>query len=97
MERKHHEHTNNRTAYRAGRSAGLSMLLPPRLTENFEKADQQLREFYGTSPGVPALVRLWLACGASWRIRIEFERAALDIQKRNLEPSEEGKFDENCL
>jgi hypothetical protein len=74
-----------------------SLVLPPHLTENFEKADRKLRELYGQSPGVPALVRLWVACGTSSRIRREFELAVLDIKKRNLNPNEEGDFDEDSL
>ena len=75
----------------------LPVVLPPHLTENFEKADRQLRELYGQSPGVPTLVRLWVACGTSSRIRKEFERAVLDIEKRDLNPNEKGNFDEDCL
>ena len=71
--------------------------LPPHLRENFEKADAQVRELYGDSPGVTALLRLWLACGTSSQIRVEFERAVLDIKRRDLNPNEEGDFDEDCL
>jgi len=78
-------------------SVDLEKLLPPHLTENFRIADAELREFYGKSPGITALVRLWIACGTSWRIRSEFERAVLDINKRGLEPNKEGEFDETCL
>ena len=69
-------------------------LLPPHLTENFEKAHKQIQEYYGLSPGVPALIRLWLACGTSTRIRMEFEHAVLDITKRGLNPHEEDYFDD---
>ena len=75
----------------------LLVALPPHLTENFEKTDRQLRNLYGQSPGVPTLVRLWVACATSSRIRKEFERAVLDIGKRNLNANEEGDFDEDCL
>lgn len=71
--------------------------LPAHLRENFEKADAQVRELYGDSPGVTALLRLWLACGTSSQIRVEFERAVLDIKRRDLNPNEEGDFDEDCL
>lgn len=74
---------------------GLSIVLPAHLTENFEKADRQILECYGMSPGVPALVRLWTACGTSARIQAEFERAALDITKRGLTTREEDYFDDN--
>ena len=74
---------------------GLPVVLSPRLIENFEKADGQLREYYGDSPGVPALVRLWVACSTSSRIRKEFERQVLDIKKPNLSPNEEAYFDED--
>jgi hypothetical protein len=54
--------------------------LPKHLLANFEKAEQQLHEIYKVTPGVPALVRLWLSCGTSSRIRREFELAVLDIR-----------------
>ena len=76
---------------------GLPLVLPPHLTANFKKADSQLREFYGTSPGVPALVRFWVACSTASRIRKEFELAVLDIKKSNPTSNEEGHFDEDCL
>ena len=40
---------------------GLPLVLPAHLTANFEKADRQLLESYGSSPGVAGLVRLWVA------------------------------------
>lgn len=76
---------------------GQAVVLPPHLWENFEKADAELREFYGVSPGALALMRLWLACGASYRVRAEFERSVLDIKHRGLHPNEHGDFDEDCL
>ncbi|MDD3179576.1 MAG: hypothetical protein PHQ04_04410 [Opitutaceae bacterium] len=76
---------------------GLPLVLPPHLTANFEKADRQLMESYGSSPGVTALVRLWVACGTSREIQREFERAVLDIRRKTLNPPESGEFDEDCL
>jgi len=73
----------------------LVKALPPHLTENFEKAHRQIQEYYGLSPGISALVRLWLACATSTRIRMEFERAVLDITKRGLNPHEEAYFDDS--
>ena len=71
---------------------GLPFALPPHLTENFEKADSTLRERYGMSPGVPALVRLWVAYGtperfdtfvnaqiALWKSVIDKEGLKLDV------------------
>lgn len=81
-------------------SAGIEEFvkaLPPHLTENFEKADRNLQELYGSSPGVTALVRLWIACGTSALIKKEFELAVMDIKSRNLKPNAEGEFDEDCL
>jgi hypothetical protein len=75
----------------------LVQQLPSHLRDNFEKADAQVRELYGSSPGVYALVRLWLACGTSSQIRVEFERSILDIKRRDLNPNAEGNFDEDCL
>ena len=76
---------------------GLPVVLPPHLTQNFEKADRLLLEAYGSSPGVTALVRLWIACGTSRGIQREFERAVLDIRRKTLNPPEDGLFDEDCL
>ncbi len=75
----------------------LSVVLPLRLTEKFERADRQLRELYGESPGVATLVRVWLACASASSIRREFELAVLDIEGSNLKPNEEGDLDEDCL
>ncbi|MBL9207337.1 MAG: hypothetical protein JNN01_19815 [Opitutaceae bacterium] len=74
----------------------FTRLLPAHLTENFEKAHHQIQEYYGTSPGVPALIRLWLACATSTQVRLEFERAVLDITKRGLNPHEEEYFDDSA-
>lgn len=77
--------------------AELVQALPPHLRENFETAEKQIAEFYGLSPGMPTLMRLWIASGTSWRIRREFERAVLDIQRKTLNPPASGEFDEDCL
>lgn len=76
---------------------GLPLVLPAHLTANFEKADRQLLESYGSSPGVSALVRLWVACGTSREIQREFERAVLDIKRKTINPPESGEFDDDCL
>lgn len=76
---------------------GLPLVLPPHLTQNFEKADRKLLEAYGSSPGVISLVRLWIACGTSAEIQREFERAVLDIRRKTLNPPEDGLFDDDCL
>ncbi len=76
---------------------GLPLVLPAHLTANFEKADRQLLESYGSSPGVAALVRLWVACGTSKEIQREFERAVLDIKRKTLNPPVSGEFDDDCL
>jgi len=76
---------------------GLTVALPPHLAEIFERADHELREIYGQSPGVAALVRMWLGYSSTTRIRREFEKAVLEIKKCNLTPNEEGDYDEDCL
>jgi hypothetical protein len=76
---------------------GLPLVLPPHLTANFEKADRKLLESYGSSPGVAALIRLWVACGTSGEIQREFERAVLDIKRKTINPPASGEFDEDCL
>jgi len=75
--------------------AELVQALPPHLRENFEKADVELRRLYGDSPGIAALVRMWLACGTESQIAREFELAVMDIKRRGLSPNEEGYFDED--
>lgn len=76
---------------------GLPVVLPPHLTQNFEKADRNLLEAYGTSPGVTALIRLWIACGTSRGVQREFERAVLNIRRKTLNLPEHGEFDEDCI
>jgi hypothetical protein len=71
--------------------------LPAHLRENFEKADRQIVERYGMSPGVTALIRLWLACSTAAQIRCEFEQAVLDIRGLDIEPNAEGRYDDDCL
>jgi len=72
---------------------GVSMLLPPHLLVSFEKADRQLTEAYGESPGVEALVRMWLACATSSIVRCEFEYSALNIETRIIPFNEGGESD----
>lgn len=72
---------------------GVPMVLPAHLLRSFEKADRKLLEIYGVTPGVPALVRIWLACGTSSLIRREFELAALGIEKAGIHYEEEGEHD----
>ena len=76
---------------------GLPLVLPPHLTANFDKADSQLLEFYGQSPGVPELVRFWLACSTASLIRKEYELGVLDIKTSNPSANAEGHFDEDSL
>jgi hypothetical protein len=76
---------------------GLPLVLQAHLTANFEKADRNLLEAYGSSPGVTALLRLWIACGTSAEVQREFERAVLDIRRKTINPPESGEFDEDCL
>lgn len=86
-----------RVVLRGGRKGSTDAGCVGHLTANFEKADSLIREFYGQSPGVSALVRLWVACGTSRRIQREFERAVLDIKRKTINPNEECEFDEDCL
>lgn len=76
---------------------GLTVLLPPHLTLNFETVDRALLKEYGTSPGVEALVRLWVACATSSRVQHEFENAVFDLAHKTLTPPENGVFDEKCI
>lgn len=74
---------------------GLAIVLPPHLLANFEKADRQIQETYGVAPGLPLLIRLWLACGCASHIRREFEFAALGKTGRGWElPDDEVDGDE---
>ena len=47
------------------------------------------------SPGIPVLVRMWIAAGRPKRIAEEFERGVMDIKHRGLTPNREGYFDED--
>jgi hypothetical protein len=85
------------TSIESQTAEGLPVMLLPHLTANFEKADRQILEAYGSSPGVAALVRLWVACGTSREIQREFERAVLDIRRKTLNPPASGEFDEDLL
>jgi len=76
---------------------GLAVVLPRHLTEIFERADRQIQDAYGMTPGVARLVRLWLASGTPAQVRREFELAVLDVNRRGIEPHPNGEFDEDCL
>lgn len=76
---------------------GLPLILPPHLTENFAKAETQIKKMYGVSPTQIDLIRLWLACGTSSQIRREFERTVLDMENGGLTPEEETDLDEHCF
>lgn len=62
----------------------LVRALPRHLAENFEKADQLFFEEYGFRPGVPALLRMWLACSTSSRIKAEFELGTMNLMKPEI-------------
>lgn len=62
-----------------GEEAGLELSIPTRLLANFERAEREIQQAYGMTPGVDELARLWLACATASRIRKEFEAAALEI------------------
>lgn len=75
----------------------LVRALPPHLRQNLDEVDRQLIEAYGKSPGVTNLLRMWIACGTPFQLRSEFERAVLDIKRRDLRPDENGDYNEDCL
>ena len=72
---------------------GMPLVLPRHLIVRFEEADEQIRTTYGIAPGVPTLVRLWLACGCVSQIRKEFESAVLGITKPGFEFENDGDSD----
>ena len=74
-----------------------ALILPPHLVSAFEKTDAQLQSTYGKSPGVNALVRLWLACATPFRINQEFERAVLGVDQSTIQPNADGLYDDDCL
>ena len=71
--------------------------MPPHLMANFEKAEQKIRETYGTCPPKSELARLWLSTATSWRIQAEYERSFLSIKSGNVQPNKEGVFDESSF
>ena len=75
----------------------VSLLVPRQLLDNFERANQQIQQSYDMNPGVPMLARLWLASCTSSQIRAEFELAALDVTRRDIEPHPNGEYDDDCL
>ena len=77
--------------------AELVQALPPHLREKFERADRDIQQAYGVTPGPTRLVRLWLACGTCAQIRREFELAVLDVDRRAIQPHPNGDIDEDCL
>lgn len=76
---------------------GVAVIVPPRLIAKFEAAERKLKETYGSSPPVPALIRLWIACATSWRILNEFEQAVLDMQNGSTKPTPNGAIDDDCF
>ena len=72
---------------------GVPMLIPPDILASFEKAHRKLKERYNESPGVEALVRMWLSCGRSSLVCREFELTALNIKSKIDPYDEEGEHD----
>lgn len=62
-----------------GAPNGLSMTIPPNLLRPFEQTEMNLREAYKTSPDIPTLIRMWLACATPEQMREEFEEAVMDL------------------
>jgi hypothetical protein len=75
---------------------GLTVAIPPRLMEKFERAERELRERYGQSPGLSALILMWVGRGSASDVKREFERAVIEIKRINLTPTEEVALDEDC-
>ena len=75
----------------------VPLALPPNLTENFEKAERNLRETYGKSPPAADLLRMWIASATSWRITAEFERTVMSIKHSSAQPNDGGLFDEDSF
>ena len=71
---------------------------PPYMRDSYEKADKEIRRLYGDSPGVTGLMLFWMASPLASHVRVEFERAILDITRTDpLTPNEEDYFDEDSL
>lgn len=70
---------------------------PPHLVENFEKAERNIRETYGSSPPMSDLLRMWLATATSWEIQAEFERGVMSIKRSTAQPNKDGVFDEDSF
>ena len=68
--------TTNATA---GEEPVIDLPIPPRLLASFEKAERDIEQAYGLTPGADSLARLWLACATASQIRKEFESAVLEI------------------
>ena len=72
---------------------GVPLLVPRHLLGRFEEAATQIERFYGLTPDVPILVRLWLASTCPSLIRREFESAVLGITKPGFEFEHDGDSD----
>jgi hypothetical protein len=71
--------------------------LPAHLTDNFEKAERNIRSTYGKSPPMADLLRMWLATATSWDIQVEFEQTMMSIKPGTAQPNKEGNFDEDSF
>lgn len=71
----------------------VQLPIPRHLLNRFQEAAAQIERFYGLTPDVPILVRLWLASTCASLIRREFESAVLGITKSGFEFEHDGDSD----
>lgn len=69
---------------------GLSMMIPPNLLKPFQQTETNLRQAYKTSPDVPTLIRMWLACATPGQMQEEFEEAVRDLTDTDQVTGEGG-------
>jgi hypothetical protein len=74
----------------SGASGGLTMEIPPNLLRPFQQTEMNLREVYQTSPDIPTLIRMWLACATPGQLQEEFEEAVRDLPGADQATGEGG-------
>ena len=74
----------------SGATGGVSMLIPSNLLRPFEQAEMNLRQVYNSSPDVPTLIKMWLACATPGQLQEEFEEAMMDLSSHDAAIGEGG-------
>ena len=74
----------------SGATGGVAMLIPSNLLKPFEQTEMNLRQVHKSSPDVPTLVKMWLACATPGQMQEEFEEAMMDLSSHDAAIGEGG-------